>query len=315
MRLDVIVPTYNRQELLARTLRSLLAARVPEGLDVHVTVVDNNSKDATREVVESFAGRFGARLHYVFEDSAQGRSVSLNAGIRATAAQGGELVGMIDDDEEVDAAWYEVAHRAFTSDARTAFVGGPCKPRWGARQPAWLPMDYLGVIGWIECGDKVLTYGEDHPGMLMGGNVCIRRDVLEQVGLYRTALGRTDKKMLSGEDQDMFERLMQAGARGLYLPELIIYHYVPAERLTKKYFRRWCFWNSVSLGLLDRERRAPVAYLGGVPRWMYRNAARGLLTATKAGLGRNGDSSRAFSEELDAWKLAGFFYGKHFYRS
>jgi len=67
MRLDVIVPTYNRQELLKRTLESLLAAEVPRGLDVRVTVVDNNSKDGTRHTVESQMERFGGRLGYVFE--------------------------------------------------------------------------------------------------------------------------------------------------------------------------------------------------------------------------------------------------------
>jgi len=44
MKLDIILPTFNRQGLLSRTLDSLLAADIPPGLDVRVTVVDNNSK-------------------------------------------------------------------------------------------------------------------------------------------------------------------------------------------------------------------------------------------------------------------------------
>ena len=42
MRLDVIVPTYNRQDLLPAALNSLFAAEIPAGLEVAVTVVDNN---------------------------------------------------------------------------------------------------------------------------------------------------------------------------------------------------------------------------------------------------------------------------------
>ena len=83
MRLDVIIPTYNRHEMLRRTLNSLLAAEVPHGLDVRVTVVDNNSTDQTRQTVEEYTKRFGGRLNYVFE-SRQGRSSALNAGIKAT---------------------------------------------------------------------------------------------------------------------------------------------------------------------------------------------------------------------------------------
>src|ERR1051326_7909879 len=98
MKLDVIIPTYNRSEMLKDTLNSLLRARVPEGLSVHITAVDNNSKDNTREVVQDYIKRYGDRFSYVFE-SKQGRSAALNAGIAAT---NGDLIGMIDDDEEVD---------------------------------------------------------------------------------------------------------------------------------------------------------------------------------------------------------------------
>src|SRR4051812_13889379 len=109
MRLDVVIPTYNRAEMLARTLASLLAADAPEGLDVRVTVVDNNSKDATRQTAEGWGEKFGGRLSYVFETK-QGRSHALNAGI---AAATGDLVGMIDDDEEVDARWLVRIGEAF----------------------------------------------------------------------------------------------------------------------------------------------------------------------------------------------------------
>ena len=101
MRLDVIVPTYNRHELLKLTLQSLLLADIPAGLTVGVTVVDNNSKDQTLQAVESFKESFSGRLNYIFERK-QGRSPALNAGIAAT---NGELVGMIDDDEEIDRSW------------------------------------------------------------------------------------------------------------------------------------------------------------------------------------------------------------------
>ena len=309
MRLDVIIPTYNRHEMLRRTLNSLLAAEVPHGLDVRVTVVDNNSTDQTRQTVEEYLKRFGGRLNYVFE-SRQGRSSALNAGITATE---GDLVGMIDDDEEVDGRWFECVQKTF-SDEGVDFIGGRCLPRWGAEHPAWLPRDYPGVIGWIDSGDEVLPFDENYPGILMGGNAVLRRSTLERVGLYATTLSRNSKRLLAGEDEDMYRRLLGSGARGLYLPDLIIHHYVPPERLTKRYFRRWCFWNGVSHGLIERERRTPVAYLLGVPRYLYGRAARGMLRVARGALSRE-DRARNFSDELAVWDFAGFFYGKHFYRA
>ena len=310
MNLDVIIPTYNRSALLKRTLDSLLAARVPEGLSVRITVVDNNSKDETRAFVEDYVRRYGDRINYLFEGQ-QGRSAALNAGIAATR---GDFVGMIDDDEEIDSNWYERVHAAFGRDD-IDFIGGAYHPRWGGEQPVWLPRDYPAVIGWIDGGDEVRVFGQDYDGVLMGGNAVIKRSVLHKVGYYSTALGRNGKRLLSVEDEDMTERLLAVGARGLYLPDLVIYHYIPPERLTKRYHRRWCFWRAVSLAIRDREHRAPVAYLLGVPRHLYGTAARALLRKARALLAGSKDPAQRFSDELALWDLAGFFYGKHFFRN
>ena len=273
MRLDVIIPTYNRQDLLPSALESLFAAEIPSGLEVSVTVVDNNSTDGTRGVVESFQKRFGERIRYCFE-AKQGRSHALNAGINATT---GDLIGIIDDDEEIDANWYKTAFEAF-KDNQLDFIGGPYVPRWSIPPPEWMPSNYGSVVGSVNGGDKEVPFDHNYPGILMGGNAILRRAVFSKAGLYTTWLGRTDKGLLSGEDEELYSRLLASGAKGMYLPNLKIYHHVVPERLTKKYFRSWCFWRGVSLGLLERTRRQECAYFLGVPRWHYRSAARGLVS-------------------------------------
>jgi GT2 family glycosyltransferase len=78
---------------------------------------------------------------------------------------------------------------------------------------------------------------------LPGGNAVIRRAVLERCGPYATDILRTHARLLSGEDADMYERLLAVGAQGFYTPDLIVFHHIFPERLTKRYFRRWAFWN------------------------------------------------------------------------
>jgi glycosyltransferase involved in cell wall biosynthesis len=310
MKLDVVIPTYNRAALLPRALESVLAADRPDGLDVDVIVVDNRSTDDTRAVIESFVPRFGGRLHYVFE-SKPGRSPALNAGI---AAAGGDLVAMIDDDEEVDRTWLVTIASAF-EDPTIDFIGGPYLPRWGGERPAWLNSAYGSVVGWAECGQVIKQFGPGCEAMLMGGNSVIRRSVLQRVGPYSVDLGRTPgRRLLSCEDEDMFERLLSMGARGFYRPDLIIHHYVPPERLTKRYFRRWCFWRGVSQGVLDRRRPAAVPHLLGVPRYMIGIAMRGTTDLLRPVLRRK-EPARTFKNELAWWDLAGFFYGKHLHRT
>jgi len=315
MTLDVIIPTFNRATLLARTLESLRRARVPQRLQVRTLVVDNGSTDGTQDLVARESATFPHPLEYLFV-STPGKAHALNAGIAATS---GELVGLIDDDEEIDAAWFECIQDAFYKGAvddvgDVDFVGGRCLPNWSAPRPSWLGQGYLGVIGWVDPGPDPRPMDRTYPGILMGGNAVIRRALLERAGPYATALNRTSTRLLGCEDEDMYHRLLALGARGRYLPNLVIHHHVPADRLTKRYFRKWCFWRGVSLGLMDSKRPAPVPYLAGVPRYHIGRAVRGLLHVV--GLGpRPADATNRFESELACWDLAGFVWGKRVHRS
>ena len=185
MKLDVVVPTFNRANGLKQTLDSLLRARIPDGMQGLIIVVDNNSRDDTRAVVEDYARRFPGRVSYVFEKN-QGRSFALNAGIAATS---NELVGMIDDDEEIDEHWYETVYASFES-GEIDFVGGPYHPSWPGECPQWIPSSYGSVVGWVDGGEKKVPFDQNYPGILMGGNAVIRRSMLESGSAKNSSMRR-----------------------------------------------------------------------------------------------------------------------------
>lgn len=307
MRLEVIIPTRNRSRLLAQALESLLAAPVPQGLEVRIVAVNNGSTDATPAVLEWMAARYRGRVEVITERR-RGKSRALNAAIAVSTA---DLIGMIDDDEEVDARWFEEVYRAF-QDPRLDFIGGPYVPRWTTVVPAWLPEEYLAVVGAVDTTAEPRDFGRDFPGILKGGNAVIRRDVLVRVGPYAEHLGPSGfARLLSCEDEEMYHRLLKAGARGRYLPSLIVHHHVCATRLSPAYFKRWCFWRGVSRGLMDRTHPMPVTYLAGVPRFIYGRAAQGLLNLSARALGSSRPSKLA--DELSVWDLAGYLWGRHIY--
>ena len=309
MKLDVVVPTYNRSALLRKTITSLLNATIPPGLKVAILVVDNNSKDDTRQVVQQLQSQISVQtscsLVYVYE-TAQGLSNARNAGISAGS---GELIGFIDDDEEIAPDWYQVVAREF-SDTATQFIGGPYLANYAAPIPFWLPPGYHAAIGVVDPKPRT-AFNPSFSGNLMGGNAVIRRSVFEVVGLYSPKLGRSGKGLLSEEDAEFYRRLLAANLHGLHVPDLIIYHHIPAERLTLTYHRRWCFWRAVSQGVLDRELQQPVRYSLGIPRYLIGRAIKSLLTLPLHFLRRK-TRGVAFANELAMWDLAGFFYGKHF---
>src|ERR1700674_3750141 len=101
MKISIILCTYNRYQSLTRALESVAASQMPESVDWQVLILDNNSKDQTREVAEAFCRRYPSHFRYVFE-SQQGKSFALNRGIREAP---GEILAFIDDDITVEPTW------------------------------------------------------------------------------------------------------------------------------------------------------------------------------------------------------------------
>src|SRR5688572_18184886 len=121
MKYSVVIATFNRAQDLRGTLQSLA------GLDAdgpwEVIVVDNNSPDDTRQVVESMAAGYPVDLRYVFERE-QGRSPALNAGIRVSR---GGIIVTTDDDVRVERDWLNQGSRALAHHG-CDYVGGRVLP-------------------------------------------------------------------------------------------------------------------------------------------------------------------------------------------
>ena len=67
-KITVILCIYNRSQSLAKALESVAASEVSASIEWEVQVVDNNSKDQTRSVVESFCDKYPGRFRYIFEE-------------------------------------------------------------------------------------------------------------------------------------------------------------------------------------------------------------------------------------------------------
>jgi len=255
---------------------------------------------------------YGSHLTYLFERK-QGSSHARNAAISRTQ---GDLIGFIDDDETIVPEWYQVVFNAFVDNPDVDFAGGPCLPDWqGIRPPEWLPVEYSAVIGVKDGGASEAVFGRDaEAGSLMSGNAVVHRRCVERIGLFNPSLGRIAKGLLSSEDEDFFERLLNAGFKGVYLPEMAIRHLMQESRCTKRYHRRWCFWLGVSDGFRRRNQNLPGPLWAGLPRWRYRRAFAGILSAACGALRRD-KLGEAFAGELAAWNLVGLLYGRYFWES
>ena len=309
MKYSIVIATYNRAADLNGTLESLAALR-PDG-PWEVIVVDNNSPDATREVVEDAARTFPVELRYLFERE-QGRSPALNAGIRAAR---GEIIATTDDDVRVPPDWLNQAAdglRRLDCD----YVGGRVLPIWGGLRPAWLP-DRGGkqwaVIALLDYGPQPIEFGTRVP---LGVNMAFRRDAFDRAGLFDPQTGRRAGTLLGQEVREWCIRARKAGVRGFYVPDMSLRHIIPAERLNRKYFRRWFYWRGISRAMLYEraglDMEAPeqtmldfskVPHIAGVPRYLYRKALVNLAGWLRQTI--RGRSLEAFEHELWVCFFAG----------
>ena len=302
MKFSILIATFNRDEVLQQTLESLAGLR-PDG-PWEVIVVDNNSSDRTRDVVEAAAGTFPAPLRYLFERE-PGRSAALNTGFRAAE---GDIIVTTDDDVRVDPDWLDRIAAGFDAHG-CDYVGGRVLPLWPAEVPGWLPARnevLCGVIALIDYGPHPIRYGARVP---LGVNMAIRRDALRRAGDFDSRIGRKAGTLLGQEVREWCVRAHAAGLVGYYVPDVVVHHLIPQDRLTKRYFRRWYYWRGVSRAILyadcglDMENPegppqniASIRHIAGVPRYLFRTAlvkAKDVLSARLAG-----DAVKSFDAEL-----------------
>lgn len=93
MRFSIVIPTYNRSEILSECLKALFKQDFdPKRFEI--IVVDDGSQDHTQEVLQKLQKKSPVRLTF-FHQSNQGQGVARNRGIREAA---GEIILLLGDD-------------------------------------------------------------------------------------------------------------------------------------------------------------------------------------------------------------------------
>jgi glycosyltransferase involved in cell wall biosynthesis len=231
--LTLLVCTYNRSHDLREMLETALAQETDDSFSYEVLVVDNNSTDDTRRVVESLMMSGHVNLRYAFEGR-QGKSHALNAGL---AAARGEIYTIADDDFLLPPDWVRKIVAAFRSHPEVSFVSGKVLPLWQGEVPPWLGREHWSAVALTDYGEQPFYADARNKVCLLACS--FRRADVEAVGGYRPELGVSGEMVGGVEDLEILQRLWKAGKQGIYLPDLAFRHKVGASRMTKRYHRQW----------------------------------------------------------------------------
>jgi hyaluronan synthase len=93
-RVAIVMPAFNEQDAIARSLRSLLAVDYPAA-KLEIVAIDDGSTDGTLAELRAVEAEAGGRVHVIVFDENRGKRAAMAAGIRATDA---EIVAFVDSD-------------------------------------------------------------------------------------------------------------------------------------------------------------------------------------------------------------------------
>lgn len=216
--LVVLIAACKQPALLHRTLATFAACKKPECYR-GVIVVENGAKTGLDRVVAEFPREL--LFEYRYSEPAN-KSLALN---RALATVAGSLVVFTDDDVRVPASTLLAYADGSLGVRGGEFYGGPILPDYEAEKPAnWLlPMLPRSAAGWKW---EVTTKTEIAQPEFIGPNFAAFASDVLRLGGYDTRLGPGKHMASPGEDTEIQERLLASGARGYYLPDAGMHHWV-----------------------------------------------------------------------------------------
>lgn len=207
--LSIIIPTFNRSEILGKCLRALSRQSVPAGL-FEVIISDDGSTDGTREVARDIGEKALPNLRYLWQPNS-GASAARN---KAIMAAGGRILLIINDDTIATRTMLEKhlrAHELF-------------------------PAEHYAVLGRVTIADDVpySPFARMHLDASFNAiegrddldwrafftcNLSVKRSFLVKYGLFE------EKFKVLHEDLELGHRLSRHGLKVLYRPDALGYHH------------------------------------------------------------------------------------------
>lgn len=297
MKFYVLIATYNRTELLRRTLQSLSEARRPSGFE-RVIVVENGMQAGAEQACAEVSGKLPVEYSFL-PHPGKGRALQ-----HWLEILGEGFVLFLDDDVRVSPEVFEVYAQAAQEHGKDAFYGGRIFVDYEEKPQDWL-IRYLpsSAKGWEQSSSSWPWF--------LGANYGAFVERILAVGGFDSRLGPGSLKPGTannpiGVETELQRRLAAAGCQQIYLPQAQVWHYVPKasctpawalHRVYRAYFTR----------MLTQEEPDPGVVWLGAPRWMWRHLASASLRALTAGFSR--DPSRRFELKREYYKYRGLVRG------
>lgn len=238
MYLSVIIPTFNRSKLLGDALLSFIKQDLPSDR-FEILVIDNNSTDDTKTVVENLIKENRFNIKYFFESG-----VGLLAGRhRGFFESKGDVLVYSDDDIIADVNYLKNIIKTFEADSSVGLLTGKVLPRFvGSDLPDWAKSLIIKTNGgWYLDFLSIMDLGDDKKeipyNLVFGCSFIVKKELVKKCGgFHPDCMPKGLIKYEGGGETVLAKNIGNLGMKIVYDPLLKIEHVVSLNRLTPEYF-------------------------------------------------------------------------------
>ncbi|MBN1657065.1 MAG: glycosyltransferase [Anaerolineae bacterium] len=211
---SVVIPTYNRADLICETIDSVLDQTVS---GVEVIVIDDGSTDSTCELLNK---RYGGRIRYLYQPN-HGRAAARNRGV---ALSRGEYLLFLDSDDMLlpGGLGHEVAYLDAHQEIDVVYTDGYFCDRVGNE------IGRIAAARAPHVAGDMLRYLVLSNTIMACHSAMVRRRALDRVGPPYF-----DESLHGTEDEDLWIRLAAAGSRFDYMDVLTCMYRVHATNASR----------------------------------------------------------------------------------
>ena len=233
----VVIATYNGAQRVGAVLDRLRCQIDVIDLVWEVIVVDNNSTDDTKEVIQRYQASWPKAVPFRYEfEARQGAGYARHHG---TKVANSPLIGYLDDDNLPWINWVRSAYRFGQQNPNVGVFGSRIRGKFSTTPPANFER-IAALLALTERGDRPIPYRPEAKVLPPGAGLVVRQQAwLDNIPEERTLAEKFGERE-AGEDLEVVLRIQQAGWPVWYNARMLMYHDIPDNRLTRKYLVTLC---------------------------------------------------------------------------
>ncbi len=228
----VVIATYNGANRISAVLDRLRCQIGIDDIVWEIIVVDNNSTDNTRAVIQQYQANWlpTVPLRYEFEPR-QGAGFARHHGTKVAHSP---LVGYLDDDNWPWINWVRSAYHFAQQRPEVGAFGSRIYGKFTSPPPAHFER-IASFLALTDRGPESIPYRPEAKILPPGAGLVVRRQAwLDNVPEERTLAEKFGERE-AGEDLEVVLRIQRAGWPIWYNAKMRMHHEIPGSRLTRTY--------------------------------------------------------------------------------